>query len=259
VRSEEPLTRDQVEEKYGTVGGFRIPTLKTRGALLWIVMGLLLAGLALAGGLPGGGDRVNLREVLKPFPAAPAPNGPPPRGAAAVARDVQQTWKQLFKQAGVAFHPAKIGVFDRRGSSDCGVVVAASTDVYYCDYDEKLLVNAGIASPYEIAHGYAHHLQNVLKITAQVRRAERASPGQGRDFWLRHELQADCLAGVWAHTAYRNREGAGDEQAPVPLRADHFADSAAWNAPSRAERAQSFERGFRDGKPAACDTFSRDV
>lgn len=252
MRSEEPLTRDQVEEKYGTAGGFRLPTFKVRGALLWIVLGLLLAAVALAGGLPGGGDRVDLREVLKPFPAAPAPTGPPPRGASAVARDVQQTWKALFAQADASFRPAKVVVSARGASSDCAV---APSNVYYCEYDDKLVV-APAATPYEVAHGYAHHVQDVLSITGKVRRAERASPQQARGFWLRHELQADCLAGVWAHSAYRKEGAAGAEQAPVGDTPDHFADSPAWNAPSREERERWFARGYADRKASACDTFS---
>jgi len=252
VRSDEPLTRDQVEERYGTAGGFRLPTFKTRGALLWIVLGLLLAAVALAGGLPGGGDRVNLRDVLDPFPAAPAASGPPPRGASAVALDLQQTWKALFTHAGVSFRPATIVVARRSASSDCGV---APSSVYYCDYDSKLVVAPG-ASSYAVAHGYAHHVQNILNITRQVRRAERASPSQGRDFWLRHELQADCLAGVWAHSAYATEAAAGAEQAAVPGKPDHFADSAAWNAPSRGDRDRWFGRGYGNGKALGCDTFS---
>lgn len=253
VRSDGPLTREQVEEKYGTTGGFRLPTFKTRGALLWIVMGLLLAAVVLAGGLPGGGDRVNLRDVLEPFPVAPAVDGAPPQGSRAVAGDVQRTWKALFARAGASFRPANIVVSKRAVSSDCAV---APSPVYYCDYDDKLVVAPG-ASPYEIAHGYAHHVQNVLNITSQVRRAERASRGQARDFWLQHELQADCLAGVWAHSAYGNEAAAGAGRAPVPAKADHFADSPAWNAASVGDRERWFARGYADGAAAECDTFSR--
>lgn len=253
VRSDGPLTRDQVEEKYGTAGGFRLPTFKTRGALLWIVMGLLLAAVVLAGGLPGGGDRVNLRDVFDSFPTAPAPDGPPPEGARAVARDVRQTWKGLFTGAGHTFRPAKVVVSKRAAGSDCAVV---PSPVYYCDYDDKLVVAPG-ASPYEIAHGYAHHVQNVLNITNQVRRAERASPGQGRDFWLQHEQQADCLAGVWAHAAYGDEAAAGAARAPVPTKPDHFADSPSWNAPSAADRDRWFARGYRNGAASECDTFAR--
>lgn len=253
MRSDGPLTREQVEEKYGTTGGFRLPTFKTRGALIWIVMGLLFAGVVVAGGLPGGGDRVNLRDVFERFPAAPAPSGAPPQGARATGRDIQQTWKALFARAGASFKLAKVVVSKRAASSDCAVAPAA---VYYCDYDNKLVV-APAASPYEIAHGYAHHVQNVLSITSQVRRAERASPGQARDFWLQHELQADCLAGVWAHSTYGSEAAARAGRAPVPAKPDHFADSRSWNAPSVAERNTWFARGYADGAAAECDTFSR--
>jgi uncharacterized protein len=253
VRSDGPLTRDQVEEKYGTAGGFRLPTFKTRGALLWIVMGLLLAAVVLAGGLPGGGERVNLRDALDPFPTAPSPEGPPAEGTRAVARDVQQTWKGLFARAAESFRPATVVVSKRAASSDCAV---APAPVYYCDYDNTLVVAPG-ASPYEIAHGYAHHVQNLLSITSQVRRAERASPGQGRGFWLQHEQQADCLAGVWAHSAYRDVAAAAAVRAPVPTKPDHFAGSPSWNAPAAADRERWFARGYGNGAASECDTFTR--
>jgi uncharacterized protein len=261
VRSEEPLTREQVEEKYGTTGGFRLPTFRTRGALLWVVLTLILAAFVLAGGLPGGGEGVNLRDVLKPFPTVPAPDRPPPRGVGPVAREVQQTWRELFRQAGIPFRPAKVVVVNRMANSECGVFIAAAADdAFYCHFDRKLMLDGGLSGAYPIAHTYAHHVQELLGITEQVARAERASPRQAHDLWRRHELQADCLAGVWAHSAYRRLDAAAAiERATLPLNRDHYIERESWAGAPREQRATWFAKGYVQGKPSACDTFAQDA
>jgi hypothetical protein len=262
-KGQRPLTRDQVEESVGTTGGFTIPTWRQRGGLIWIVLLLVLVALVLSGGLPGGGDKgVNLRRVLEPFPATPAPDGrslgaPGSSGfVASVAGDVDQTWAEEFRRAGIAYHSPRRVVFKRTGKSDCGVVRAAA---YYCEYDERLVLDAGIASAVSVAHVYAHHVQQLLGITDQIRRAERASPSQARDFWRRHELQADCLAGVWAHSAYRNLDvDAAVARTPVATKPDHFVDPARWGVATASERTKWFRAGYEGGRASACDTFSRD-
>jgi uncharacterized protein len=266
-KGQRPLTREQVEESVGTTGGFTIPTWRQRGGLVWIVLLLVLVALVLSGGLPGRGDKgVNLRRVLQPFPATPAPDGRSfgARGSsgfvASVARDVDQTWKELFRRGGIAYHSPKRVVFKRTGKSDCGVVRARTSDVYYCEYDEKLVLDSGIASAIPVAHGYAHHVQQLLGITDQIRRAEKASPSQARDFWRRHELQADCLAGVWAHSAYPNLDvDVAIADAPVATKPDHFVDPKHWGVATAGQRTKWFRAGYESGKASACDPFSRDA
>jgi predicted metalloprotease len=267
VRWKEPLTREQVEESVGTTGGFTIPTWRQRGGLVWIVLLLVLVALVLSGGLPGRGNKgANLRRVLGPFPATPAPDGrsfgaPGSSGfVVGVASDVDQTWKELFQKSGVAYHSPKRIVYKRTGKSDCGVVRARTSDVYYCEYDEKLVLDGGIASAISVAHGYAHHIQQLLGITDQIRRAEKASPSQARDFWRRHELQADCLAGVWAHSTYPNLDvDAAIADSPAAAKPDHLVDPKHWAVAKAGQRRKWFRGGYEGGKPSACDTFSHDV
>jgi uncharacterized protein len=267
VRWKEPLTREKVEESVGTTGGFMIPTWRQRGGLVWVVLLLVLVALVLSGGLPGRGDgSVNLRRVLEPFPATPQADrrsfGAPGNSGfvTGVASDVDQSWQELFRRAGVAYHPPKRVVFKKTGKSDCGVVRARTSDVYYCEYDEKLALDAGIASAIPVGHGYAHHVQQLLGITDQIRRAEKASPSQARDLWRRFELQADCLAGVWAHSAYRKLDveaALGDF--PAAAKPDHFVDPKHWAVATVGQRSKWFRAGFEGEKASACDTFSRDV
>ena len=260
-KGERPLTREQVEESVGTTGGFTIPTWRQRGGLVWIVLVLVLVALVLSGGLPGRGNKgVNLRRVLAPLPVAPAAEGrsfgPPgaPRFAARVSHDVDRTWQELFRRAGIAYDPPKWVVFRKSGTTDCGVTRGA-TQAYYCEYDQRLALGDR-ASPFLIAHAYAHHVQELLGVTTQIRRAERASPAQAKDFWRRHELQADCLAGVWAHTAYRQ---VGPSATPVASKPDHFVDPAHWGVATPEQRATWFRTGFESGNATECDTFSRDA
>ena len=57
-----------------------------------------------------------------------------------------------------------------------------------------------------IAHEYGHHVQNLLGINAEVQRIAQDDPGRANDLSVRMELQADCLAGVWGHTALQQGE-----------------------------------------------------
>jgi uncharacterized protein len=256
------LSRDEIEAELGTTGGFSIPLRPgRRSGLLWVALLLVIAALALVGGLPGGSkEGVDLKRVLQPFPTAPSPTGRTPQGAAAIGRDVQQTWKDLFAKAGVDFRPAKIVVFNRVMKSKCGLARPAATNAFYCASSSELHLNRDLHDSYLIAHVYAHHVQELLGITDQIARAEDASSAQARDLWRKHELQADCLAGVWAHSALRGASAASAPQrATIPVQPDRSVDGMSWARASREQRASSFQRGYDSGNASACDTFSRDA
>jgi predicted metalloprotease len=240
-------------------GGFMIPLRPSRrGGLVWGALLGVIAVLALVGGLPGGGEGgIDLKRVLEPFPAAPSAGGPAPRDTAAVGRDVQQTWKDLFRRAAVDYRPAKLVVFDRVKKSECGLVIAAATSAFYCRSSSQLQLNRGLDDPYLIAHVYAHHVQELLGITDQVARAEEANPRQARELWRSHELQADCLAGVWAHSVLEARAAAAAiGLATVPVDPDHVVERGSWASPPREERADWFRRGYESGLPRDCNAFA---
>jgi predicted metalloprotease len=120
-----------------------------------------------------------------------------------------------------------------------------------------------------IAHEMGHHVQQQLGTSAQVSQLQRDQPDKRNELSVRLELQADCFAGVWASTVYKQLQpgdieeamnasrAVGDDrlqrQATGTVRPDTFTHG------SSAQRAKWFDTGRQSGDPNACDTFSGDV
>jgi len=131
-----------------------------------------------------------------------------------VLDDVQKTWTELFPSLGATYEPAKLVLFRDAIQSACGFAEAA-TGPFYCPTDQKVYVDLGFyddlrdrfgapgdfAQAYVIAHELGHHAQRLLGIEQQVRRAQRNDPESANELSVRLELQADCFAGVWGHSA----------------------------------------------------------
>lgn len=123
------------------------------------------------------------------------------------------------------------------------------------------------AQAYVIAHEVGHHVQNVLGIEKKVRQAQRRDPARRNALSVKMELQADCLAGVWAHSAQaRQFLDPGDLEAGLRAAAAVGDDRLQRNATggvspesfthgTSAQRSQWFRRGLESGRVDACDTF----
>ena len=137
-----------------------------------------------------------------------------------VLADTEDTWSALFRQAGAQYEEPKLVLFSGAVQSACGFAQAA-VGPFYCPADRKLYIDLAFyrdlrdrfqapgdfAQAYVIAHEVGHHVQNLLGIADQVRGAQqRVSQQQANDLSVRMELQADCLAGIWAHHANRSRQ-----------------------------------------------------
>jgi predicted metalloprotease len=246
--------------------------------------------------LLGGGNGLAVHPDVGPFPSAPpprdgglAPEGTPERRlqefVAFVAGNVQNSWEQLFEQAGRQYRRTRVVIFTGATTSGCGPASAA-TGPFYCPRDQLIYVDLGFfrelarrgapgdfAQAYVIAHEFGHHVQNVLAIDDEVRLAqqEAADRDEAHDLSVRVELQADCFAGVWGHSAYRQRileEGDLEEgiNAAAAVGDDRIQQETqgrvtpeTFTHGTSEQRVKWFLRGFRSGDPNDCDTFAGDI
>ena len=141
----------------------------------------------------------------------------------------------------------------------------------------------GLAPAYVVAHEVAHHVQNVLGISDEVRALQQQNPSQANDYSVRLELQADCFAGVWASTLYVDPTGSAEVGGQGLIELDPGEVSEALEAAAAvgddriqeattgridpekfshgtsAQRQDWFNRGYQTGDPNQCDTFSADL
>jgi predicted metalloprotease len=188
-----------------------------------------------------------------------------------------------FHRAGLTYHRARLTIFSQQVHTACGTQPAdvgpfycpASFGVYldptfFAALSRKVGVHLGdVAQAYVVAHEVGHHVQTLLGITQQKAAADQQDPAGANARSVRFELQADCFAGVWMHSVYRRGEltDADLEKALVAAAVvgdDFFRNAEGqsrpredWTHGSSAQRQQWLKTGFEEGRPDACDTFSR--
>lgn len=261
-------------------GGFR------GGGLKIGLGGLVLLGvLSLATGKnffallqPGDGGLGAPGEQSAPDPARDAQEQPLVDFVHFVLDDVQGTWQRVRHGE---YQDAKLVLFRDAIGSACGFAESA-TGPFYCPGDQKIYVDLGFyddlkrrfgapgdfAQAYVIAHEIGHHVQNLSGIERQVREQQRARPDQQNALSVLMELQADCLAGVWAHdTEQRQILEQGDVEeglnAAAAIGDDRLqkqgrgrVNPESFTHGSSAQRVSWFKRGLESGDPNACDTFA---
>ena len=241
--------------------------------------GLDVGGLGLDGGTATGGTTGEAPERDEFYEA--------------VFDDVQNTWIEIFDAAGEDYRIARLVIFqDSVVTEGCGNASEA-VGPFYCPADEKAYFDpdffdeldsrfgapGDFAIAYVVAHEVAHHVQNVTDVSSDVRqRQQGASQSVVNDLSIRLELQADCLAGVWAFEAsqrprtlegndnllYLERgdlaeglqaaEAVGDDSIQESMGAN--VDPHKWNHGSAAQREAWLTLGMDTGNPAVCnDTF----
>jgi predicted metalloprotease len=200
-----------------------------------------------------------------------------------VLDDTQKTWEQLLpQQAGVPYRHAKLVLFRNYTQSGCGGAESA-TGPFYCPADEKVYIDLGFydelkqrfgapgefAQAYVLAHEVGHHVQKLTGVERQVRQLQQSSPQSGNRLSVMMELQADCLAGVWAHsTQQRGLLERGDVESALGAAAavgdDHIqkmtrgqAQPETFTHGSSEQRMHWFTQGLNSGSIAGCNTFAR--
>lgn len=213
----------------------------------------------------------------------PAADDPQREFVRAVLGDTEDTWHSLFQQAGKSYQEPKLVLFTGGVRSACGFADAA-VGPFYCPGDRQVYLDLGFfreletrfaaagdfAQAYVIAHEVGHHVQTLLGVSARIsaarQRGERLEGDNG--LLVRQELQADCLAGVWAHHAQRRLQwlepgdleealnaanAIGDDQLQRQARGQVRPD--AFTHGTSAQRVRWFRNGFDSGQPGRCDTF----
>lgn len=199
-----------------------------------------------------------------------------------VLADTEDTWHALFKQSGSNYREPKLVLFRGAVQSACGHAQAAMGP-FYCPGDSKVYIDLSFfddlqkrfrapgdfAQAYVVAHEIGHHVQNLLGISAKVHSArQRASKAESNNLSVRLELQADCLAGIWAHHANRTRKilesgdieeamnaatAIGDDR--LQMQARGYVTPESFSHGTSAQRVRWFKRGLESGQVLQCNTF----
>ncbi len=263
------------------------------------------SGMRLGGGLGLGGTAVvvvismlmgvNPLEMLGLVESGIGPgvqqDGPPPPSSDKAADfirvilgETETVWGAYFQQAGRTYEQPTLILFSGGVRSGCGNASSA-TGPFYCPRDHRVYLDLSFfeqmnaqlggggdfAYAYVIAHEVGHHVQTLLGVSENVERAqargERMEGDQGLS--VRMELQADCLAGVWAYQAQQRNQwleagdveealntatAIGDDRLQKQQRGTVVPDS--FTHGSSQQRVRWFKTGFESGDVNRCDTFA---
>jgi uncharacterized protein len=275
--------RDQSGGGGGGGFGFGGMRLGLGGLLILFVLSLVFKQnfFALLGG--GGASPTGSTAVSTPDPARDAAEKPLVQFVSFVLDDTQRTWDQLLpQQAGTPYRHAKLLLYRDSWRSACGGADAA-TGPFYCPGDEKVYIDLGFydelkrrfgapgefAQAYVLAHEIGHHIQKLIGVESKVRQFQQRNPGSANALSVQMELQADCFAGIWAHsTQQRNLLEQGDVESALGAASavgdDHIQQMTrgrvqpeTFTHGSSEQRMSWFNKGLNSGSIAACNTFAQ--
>jgi len=265
----------------------------SRGAKVGGISGLGLVAIVVVSMLLGVDPTMVLQQVGQGLPssttieesAQPAANDDMRNFVSVVLAETEDVWNEQFNNAGRTYQEPKLVLFSGAVDSACGFAQSA-TGPFYCPADQKVYLDLAFfnelhsrfgasgdfAQAYVIAHEIGHHVQTQLGIIQQVTQLQaRSSSADKNKLSVMLELQADCLAGLWAHQANKKRnileegdleEGinaasaVGDDR--IQKKTQGYVVPDAFTHGSSAQRVSWFQRGFEQGNFQACDIFNAD-
>ena len=276
---------DRRDQSGGGGGGFGFGGmhLGIGGIIILFILSLVFKQnfFALLGG--GGSVSPGSAAVSNPDPSKDAAEKPLVQFVSFVLDDTQNTWDQVLpQQTGTPYRHAKLVLFRDSTYSGCGGAEAA-TGPFYCPADEKVYIDLGFydelkrrfgapgefAQAYVLAHEIGHHVQKLTGIESKVRQLQSQNPSSANPLSVRMELQADCLAGVWAHTTQqRGLIDSSDVQSALGAASavgdDHIQQMSrgriqpeTFTHGSSEQRMSWFNKGLNSGSVAACNTFAQ--
>ena len=199
-----------------------------------------------------------------------------------VLADTEDTWREIFRNAGRSYEEPKLVLFSGSVRSACGMASSAMGP-FYCPADRKVYIDLSFfadlkrrhgapgdfAQAYVIAHEIGHHVQTLLGTSKQVRQAQQGlGKSAANKLSVKQELQADCFAGLWGYHADRSRQvlergdieealGAaaaiGDDR--LQKQAQGYVVPESFTHGSSEQRVYWFKRGIEHGDAGKCDTF----
>jgi len=253
----------------GGGGGFRTGGMGIGGILILLVIGWLFGVDPTALLNPDqpldSGQVTTSADPLKP------PTDETGKMVSAVLGDTEDVWTKIFSDAGLRYPAPRLVLFSDEVGSACGGASAAMGP-FYCPRDQKVYIDLGFfndldrrfgapgdfAQSYVVAHEVGHHVQNLFGLLAG---------GANNQQSVQQELQADCLAGMWGHSAGgRNYLEAGDVEEGLRAAAaigddriqrqtQGYVVPDAFTHGSGEQRQRWFMRGYEAGRPDNCDTF----
>jgi predicted metalloprotease len=283
MRMEGGRESDNVEDRRG------------RGGPVMIGGGLGLLLLVVVMALLGVDPRPLLQNMPQQQPPGGAAQGPidpanDPQAelkkfVSVVLADTEDVWSKLFREMGSEYEKPKLVLFSGQVKSACGFASAA-VGPFYCPADRNVYLDMSFfqemkrkfnapgdfAEAYVIAHEVGHHVQKLMGISDEVDRLRRQLPEKEfNEVSVRLELQADFLAGVWAHHAQKMRnlleEGDIEEalNAATAIGDDRLQKQAqgyvvpdSFTHGSSEQRVRWFVKGLKSGKIKDGDTFQID-
>jgi predicted metalloprotease len=281
----------------GARGGLGIGTIVVLGLVGWalgIDPRLLIGGAEI---LSGGGS-----SYQQPYPGSErgstpsseaartgAPSDQMGRFVAVVLGSTEVQWKEVFAHSGKTYEPPTLVMFSGATRSACGSAQSAMGP-FYCPNDRKVYLDTSFfqdlerrfhacdtasktcqfSEAYVIAHEIGHHVQNLLGILPKARQLQQGQDKpRANHVQVQIELQADCLAGVWAYhaeekwkfmeagdveSALKTASAIGDDR--LQKQATGYVVPDAFTHGSSQQRTRWFTTGLKSGSLASCDTFS---
>jgi uncharacterized protein len=201
-----------------------------------------------------------------------------------VINSVQKFWDGVFQRSNRQYSDVDTVFFTDQVNTGCGFA-SSQVGPFYCPRDQKVYVDLGFfddlqsrfgtggapfAQAYVIAHEYGHHVQNQLGVLDRIGNDTQGHQSRA----VRSELQADCFAGVWAANAVETglieelrqadinealdaANAIGDDRIQEKTQGQSYPET--WTHGSSEQRRRWFSRGYEQGRPAVCDTFTGSV
>lgn len=270
-----------VEDRRG-MGGGRIAAGGGLGLIVMIVLALLFGVDPRMLIEQVGNQQITEQDSGQPYQET-AEEAQRSKFARVVLADTEDTWGNIFKQAGEQYEAPTLVFYRGSVRSACGMGQSAMGPFYcpgdrkvYLDltfFDEmasKLQASGDFGMAYVIAHEIGHHIQTLLGITRQVEAQRGSGDNEGESgLSVRTELQADCFAGVWAKQTESQKQileagdieealnaaaAVGDDR--LQQRGRGYVVPESFTHGTSAQRARWFRKGFDTGDINQCDTFS---